>query len=128
MNTDVRRDSDSYFFEPEVIYRNRLEHSSSVYNGDPDAQSASSIIFAAENVLGVKLQASTSQVARLWDLETLVERFGSFFVSDKRDAIYSLLSLASDTYLSTEWVPDYRKDILYPTHWEPRHSSPPLVP
>lgn len=99
-------------FVPEISYRNSQELSSSFYNGDPHAQSATSLVFATENVLGEKVQASTtSQVARFYDLETLVERFGSFFVSDKRDAIYALMPLAADTYLSAEWNPDCTKDV-----------------
>jgi hypothetical protein len=107
------RDRSSAFdyFKPKVSYRNPQEHSSFAYHGDPVAQSATSLIFAAENVLGEKTQTSASQVARLCDLETLVERFGSFFVSDRRDAIYALLPLSSDAYFSTEWIPDYKRSV-----------------
>jgi Heterokaryon incompatibility protein (HET) len=113
MNTNVCRDFN--YYDPTKL---RVPDGStpalprSGHQRDPDAQSATSLIFATENVLGQKLKAPTSHIARLCNLETLVEQFGSFFVSDKRDAIYTLLPLARDTYSSTEWKPDYEKDVL----------------
>jgi hypothetical protein len=57
MNTDVRKEFNLFTSSlPEVSYRNMREASSSVYNGDPDVQSANTLIFAAEIVLRGKLR------------------------------------------------------------------------
>lgn len=55
------------------------------------------------------LNDSGSRTTRLCDLQTLVEEFAGFGVSDPCDTIYALLPLAKDSHL---WNPSYSKKVM----------------
>jgi hypothetical protein len=93
---------------------------------DPDALShvesvgANAIVSMTNNVL--RKAQDGSVLDRLWNIESLVLTFLHFEAADPRDAIYALLSLASDGHLVnpdkihpkslTRLVPDYTKPVL----------------
>jgi len=93
---------------------------------DPDALShvesvgANAIVSMTNNVL--RKAQDGSVLDRLWNIESLVLTFLHFEAADPRDAIYALLSLASDGHLVnrdkihpkslTPLVPDYTKSAL----------------
>jgi hypothetical protein len=80
-----------------------LYDSSEVSKVDPDALShvesagATAIVNATSNVLR---RAHNGRILdRIWNIESLVMKFLHFEASDPRDAIFALLSLASDGHL-----------------------------
>ena len=94
---------------PRSFFGSQTSTDSSGYWGDPEAQSATRLLFASENVFGGMLNDSGSRTTRLCDLQTLVEEFASFGVSDPCDTVYALLPLAKDSH---SWNPSYSKNVM----------------
>jgi hypothetical protein len=95
--------------QPRTSFGGQISTDSSGYWGDPEAQSAARLLFASENVFGGIMDGSGSQTTRLYGLQTLVEEFASFDVSDPCDTIYALLPLAKDSH---SWNPSYSQNVM----------------
>lgn len=71
---------------------------------DPHAVSANDLVVMKSNVFQ---RSKNDNIERLQTLQTLVLTLPSFAVSEPKDVIYSVLSLAKDTYNTRHIVPDY---------------------
>ncbi|KAF2675615.1 HET-domain-containing protein [Lentithecium fluviatile CBS 122367] len=120
------------FADAVQLFTTKIERIRALYDNselskmDPDALShvesagATAIVNATSNVL--RRTQSGSILDRIWNIESLVMRFLHFEASDPRDAIFALLSLASDGHLMTNGkvcsktgahlTPDYTKPAL----------------
>ena len=85
----------------------QIDTESSGYEADLEAQSATSLVFASENMF--TKPNNGADATKLYDLQTLIEELAGFDVSDTKDTVYALLSLAKDSYL---WNPSYSKSVM----------------